>query len=131
MSKKIHSEETKEELRAIIGARARAARKALSLTQEQAAETIGVSAEFYARIERCKALPSIDTLAQISHGLQVSVDHLLGFDSEITATPNIAAAARRGPKLSPQLKHIVDTVRHDPSLTRLITAILKATERKA
>ena len=125
MSKKIHSEETKEQLRSIIGTRARAARRVLRLTQEQASKRIGVSAEFYARIERCKALPSIDTLAQMSDGLEITVDHLLGFDGVPTSR-----VIERQQRLTPTMRHIVERAREDKSLTRLLIAILKATEPK-
>lgn len=61
-----------------IGAAARRARKALELTQEDAAERIGVSVEFYARIERGNSLPSVPTFVRIANSLGVSADTLIG-----------------------------------------------------
>ncbi|MEM9491193.1 MAG: helix-turn-helix transcriptional regulator, partial [Myxococcota bacterium] len=60
------------ELAKSIGVAARQARKALHLTQEDAAERINVSSEFYARIERGTSLPSIITFARIVSTLGVS-----------------------------------------------------------
>ena len=61
-----------------IGNVARAVRKARGLTQEDAAERLGVTAEFYARIERGYSLPSTTSLAQMVTALEVSADVLIG-----------------------------------------------------
>jgi transcriptional regulator with XRE-family HTH domain len=61
-----------------LGAAARRARKTLELTQEDAAERIGVSVEFYARIERGHSLPSMSTFVRITRALGVSADALIG-----------------------------------------------------
>ena len=61
-----------------IGNVARAVRKARGLTQEDAAERLGVTAEFYARIERGYSLPSTASLAQMVTTLDVSADVLIG-----------------------------------------------------
>jgi transcriptional regulator with XRE-family HTH domain len=61
-----------------IGNVARAVRKAHGLTQEDAAERLGVTAEFYARIERGYSLPSTASLAQMVTTLDVSADVLIG-----------------------------------------------------
>ncbi len=55
------------------------ARRALKLTQEDAAERIGISAEFYARIERGSAIPSVQTMLIMSDSLGVTPDALLGY----------------------------------------------------
>ncbi|MCG8419854.1 MAG: helix-turn-helix transcriptional regulator, partial [Proteobacteria bacterium] len=52
-------------LQATIGRVTRNVREAKKLTQADIAERIGLSAEFYARIERGIALPSIRTLAKL------------------------------------------------------------------
>ena len=61
-----------------IGDRARAARQSLHLTQEDVAERVGVSLEFYSRLERGGTLPSVPTLQRIVAALDVSADVLLG-----------------------------------------------------
>jgi transcriptional regulator with XRE-family HTH domain len=123
VSKKIHSEQTRSELQVMIGQNARASREKLDWTQEQAAERIGISAEFYARIERGKALPSVDTLARIAVTLNISSDRLLGMDVAKNDSSH-------DPKLPRELSYVVDRVRGDKPRVRLITAILKAFEEK-
>jgi transcriptional regulator with XRE-family HTH domain len=66
------------ELAKTIGAAARAARTAHGLSQADAAERVGISTEFYARIERGGTLPSTPTLLAIAEALDVSADVLLG-----------------------------------------------------
>jgi transcriptional regulator with XRE-family HTH domain len=57
---------------------ARAARKARGFTLEDAAERLGLTAEFYARTERGYSLPSTASLAQMVAALEVSADVLIG-----------------------------------------------------
>lgn len=127
MSKKIHSDQTTTELKSIIGPRMRTARKSMGVTQEDAAESIGISAEFYARMERGHALPSVVTLAKIAGALGVTVDHLFGADSRGARVSPIPTP--RPPKDSRQLSQIVDRARQDPELRRVVTALLKLCER--
>ena len=55
--------------------------EARKLTQEDAADVVGVSVEFYARIERGKTSSSVPTLLRIAAaGLRLSSDVLLGLD---------------------------------------------------
>lgn len=61
-----------------IGQVARAARQAAGLTQEDAAEEIGISFEFYGRIERGRAQPSLATLLVIAEVFELKTDELLG-----------------------------------------------------
>jgi transcriptional regulator with XRE-family HTH domain len=105
-----------KELAESIGTGARSARTSLKLTQEDAAERIGVSAEFYARIERGNALPSVPTLARISTSLGVSADLLLGHVSE--------AQEQRAPALAPPAPSESDMER--PELRRLLRRLRKA-----
>jgi transcriptional regulator with XRE-family HTH domain len=69
-----------DKLAKTIGTAARFARQAQGLTQEDAADAVGVSSEFYARIERGRTLPSTPTLASIASALNVSADVLLGLE---------------------------------------------------
>ncbi len=75
-----------------IGDVARAARKARGLTQEDAAERLGLTAEFYARLERGYSLPSTASLAQMVTALDVSADELIG-------KRPLAAAAQGQPRM--------------------------------
>ncbi len=66
-----------DDLAASIGAAARERRRALGLTQADVAERLGLSVEFYARIERGHALPSVPTLVALIRLLGVSFDALV------------------------------------------------------
>lgn len=81
------SEEELAALRNSIGPGMRVRRRRLGLTQEEAAEKLGISPEFYARVERGHALPSIRTLAKVCIELDVSADLLLGIDDKKEAPP--------------------------------------------
>jgi transcriptional regulator with XRE-family HTH domain len=76
-----------------IGAEARRARQALGLTQEEAGERIGISAEFYARIERGGTLPSVPTLAKLAGVLGTTADALLGRPAVVAPEPPMPVQA--------------------------------------
>lgn len=122
MSTSSHPDETTAKLRSTIGPRLRSARKALGLTQEDAAEMIGISCEFYARMERSNALPSVSTLKRMALALRVTVDYLFGVESSQRASNSLLPARVRDPK---QLKAVIDKARDDPELTRFLIALLK------
>lgn len=67
-----------KELAIVIGKAARRARKALGLTQERVAEKLDVSIEFYSRVERGVALPSLKTFVRLTEVLRVDGNTLLG-----------------------------------------------------
>ncbi len=125
------------ELAECIGAAAREARKALDLTQEDAAERIGVSAEFYARIERGNALPSVSTFSRIAKALDVSADTLLGYRSEYDdigegrnrrVLPRWANSLPTGE--SPEIRRVTRRLRTASYGTlRLVTLLLKVMAR--
>lgn len=106
-----------------IGAAARRARKALQLTQEDAAERIGVSVEFYARIERGNSLPSVPTFVKIATALGISADNLLGrttaaTDEEASWEPAPA------PTESPEIRRMMRMLRRATNGTRRIVIML-------
>lgn len=121
-----------KELAQSIGKAAREARKSLGLTQEDAAERIGVSAEFFARIERGHALPSVPTFAKIAGALGVSADVLLGLQTERSdrrgeSMPSWSAAP---PPDSPEVRRLVRRLRSaSPATLRLVTLLVKELER--
>lgn len=113
-----------KELAKTIGAAARQARKTLHLTQEDAAERIDVSVEFYARIERGTSLPSILTFARIVSALGVSADLLLGRHPALMQP--IASWAPPQPTESPEIRRMVRRLRKaNPSTLRLVNLLLK------
>lgn len=123
-----------KELAQSIGVAAREARKALELTQEDAAERIGVSAEFYARIERGNALPSVPTFARISAALGVSADILLGLNKneeyELNSEGQPGWAAAAPPTDSPEIRRLVRRLRKaSPTTLRIVTMLVKELER--
>ena len=120
-----------KELAKSIGMAARQARKSLQLTQEDAAERISVSVEFYARIERGNSLPSILTFARIVSALGVSADALLGrgpIMAQPVAIPGTWTAAP--PNDGPEIRRIVRRLRKaSPSTLRLVNMLVKELER--
>ncbi|HNT97475.1 MAG TPA: helix-turn-helix transcriptional regulator [Elusimicrobiales bacterium] len=60
-----------------IGARMRALRKALRLTQSQVAEKAGIDASFYGQIERGANVPSLKTFVAIAGALKADPADLL------------------------------------------------------
>ncbi|GAB4516297.1 MAG: hypothetical protein Tsb0020_34980 [Haliangiales bacterium] len=96
------------------------ARKALKLTQEDAADRIGISGEFYARIERGNAIPSVQTLVVMSDALGVSPDALLGYKP--LSDPNPSAA----PDEPSEVRLAIRRVRSgSPRAVRFVNMLLK------
>jgi transcriptional regulator with XRE-family HTH domain len=118
-----------KELSKSIGSAARQARAALELTQEDAAERIEVSVEFYARIERGNSLPSVPTLARIAGVLGVSADALLG---RIAFVPGAAPGWQVSPPTdAPEIRRVVRMLRRaSPGALRLVSMLLKEIERR-
>lgn len=119
----------KKELAKSIGNAARQARKELELTQEDAAERIGVSVEFYARIERGNSLPSVPTLARIATTLGVSADVLLGREEfRGVDVPNWQPDP--GLMEKPEIRRLLRLLRKSsPATLRLITMLIKEIEK--
>ena len=119
--------EMNKELAKSIGRVAREARKALQLTQEDAADRIQVSVEFYARIERGTSLPSIGTFARISSALGVSADAMLGSHPALAGVGGTAAGWVPAPPTdSPELRRLMRRLRKArPSVLRLVTMLIK------
>jgi transcriptional regulator with XRE-family HTH domain len=106
-----------------IGTATRAARVARKLTQEDAADLVGISLEFYARIERGKTLPSVGTLLKISTGLHVAADVLLGIDTlSDAARARLEAAADPEAAITRRLVRRIQ--RAKPSAIRLVNLLL-------
>lgn len=122
-------DETVSKLARSIGTAARQARTALELTQEDAAERLGVSVDFYARIERGNSLPSVPTLARMVAVLGVSADALLG---RIAFEPGAAAAwsAAASPTDPPEVRRVSRMLRRaSPGAIRVVATLLRELER--
>ncbi len=123
-----------KELAKSIGRVAREARKALQLTQEDAADRIQVSVEFYARIERGTSLPSIGTFARISSALGVSADAMLGNHPALAAVGgNVAAQWMPAPPTdSPEVRRVMRRLRKSrPAVLRLVNMLIKELDDNA
>lgn len=122
-----------------LGESARAARLVLGLTQEEVGERLELSGEFYARIERGHALPSVATLYRLSVILDTRVDTLLGLTRDGTSWPVAVWLKSSGPPRpedllgkDPELLRIANRLRRaSPSLLRLVTLLLKHLEGPA
>lgn len=116
------------ELAIFLGNAARQARRALQLTQERVAEQLEVSAEFYSRIERGLAHPSIDTFIRMISVLGVSADALLGTAAE---HPDARApAAPSTPHDPAELHRLMGVLRRArPSTLYLVRALLNELDR--
>jgi transcriptional regulator with XRE-family HTH domain len=114
-----------KELAQRLGMAAREARKGLRLTQEKMAERLGVSVEFYGRIERGMAGPSTPVFARIVSVLGVSADALLGLDVQ-EAEP----AALTLPGDPPELLELVPLLcQAHPGVLRVVSALLREIDR--
>lgn len=105
-----------------IGTATRAARQARDLTQDDAADAIGVSSEFFGRIERGKTLPSVPTLAAIASALDVSADALLGLEDAQPRKQKVPAEDR-STRLA--MRRLRDA---RPSTVRLVNLLLREVE---
>lgn len=61
----------------MLGARIRAYRKALNMTQEELAEKAEISLSFLGHLERGARQPSLETLVTLANALGASTDSLL------------------------------------------------------
>lgn len=119
-----------KQLAKLIGAAARRARKALELTQEDAAERIGVSVEFYARIERGNSLPSVPTFVRIASSLGVSADSLIGRAPTEEPSDSPSWQPAQPPSDSPEIRRLVRLLRKSsPATLRLVTLLVKEMEK--
>lgn len=115
-----------KELAKRIGLAVRAARTSMGCSQADAAELIGISAEFYARIERGGTLPSVPTLFNMASAMNVSADSLLGLRS---GTPR--RVFPRAISESPDVRRLLRRLRRaKPRSLRLLNLIVTALEER-
>lgn len=92
-----------------IGSKIKEARVAAQLTQEQAAEALGVSRQTISNWENNKTYPDIISVIKMSDIYKVSLDHLLK-ETEETTMPNYIS----------YLKESTDTVKNQKNLSQTI-----------
>ena len=69
----------KEMLVVSIGRIARRCRRIMHVTQEEVSEVLGLTCEYYARIERSQSMPGIRAFCKMVSLFGISADVLLGF----------------------------------------------------
>ncbi len=112
-----------------IGEAARAAREAKGWSQADAAEAVGISLEFYGRIERGGTLPATPTLRSIAAALGASADALLGLAPTGKVGHVPAAPTSKVAEGSPELRRLLRRLRRAPPKTlRLLSAVAAAIE---
>ena len=85
------------------------ARKRKQMTRAEVAKAVQMSVEFYSRIERGTALPSVRRFSRLVEVLDVSADELLGFtDAEANEPP---WKKFHLPDDSPEVRQIIRRVR--------------------
>ncbi len=115
---------SREELAERIGTAARARRLAMGITQEVMAERLDLSGEFYARIERGHALPSIQTFARMVAEQDLGADCFLGHSPD----DGLVTPSRRPER--PEIRRLLDRLRRmSRSRVRLVTMVVKAMEQ--
>jgi transcriptional regulator with XRE-family HTH domain len=97
-----------------IGRMCKQARLAIGLTQEGVAEATGVTADFYARIERGNSLPGLHTLMYLAAALHMTVDALLGLPAAGELSPDA------------ELRGLLESA--SPGTLQVIEALLDALE---
>jgi transcriptional regulator with XRE-family HTH domain len=105
-----------------IGKALRAARKTLGLSQADVAHRLEISPEFYGRLERGVAMPSVDTLRSLAVELRVSTDELLGLRGGVP---------RALPKRAPHHDQVLERrmARASPTALRLVRVLLGEFEK--
>jgi transcriptional regulator with XRE-family HTH domain len=129
---KKQTQEQTQELARTIGKQIAKARRALDLTQDEASERIGITVEYYARLERGQSLPSLFTFVQISLALEVSTESLISL-GEITARPvAVAPPWFSTPQTdeNKQLRRLFRRLRRvPPEVVAAVDAVVKQLER--
>jgi transcriptional regulator with XRE-family HTH domain len=118
-----------KDLAVVMGNAARQARRARKLTQQQVAERLGVSVEFYSRMERGLAHPSLELFLRMLDVLGVRADTLLGLDATRLAAP--VTVPLTSPDDSRDVRRVVAALQNLPaSMLRFVAALLSAFERR-
>jgi len=112
-----------------IGASSRKARLTLRLTQVDVAERLGLSVEFYARIERGNSMPSTPTLFLLGQHLGISLDEVARPSSTHTSMASIDASEFYQLGSSDQLRIYRRLQTASPYLLRLVGDLMSNFDR--
>lgn len=113
-----------------IGRAARQARRARKLTQEDVADRVGVSTQFYGRIERGYALPSVTTLRRMLDVLDLRADDLLGVPTIEATSDDDAPVQAQVETESPHLRRLMRYLRRaSPVTLHVVTVLLDEIEK--
>jgi len=107
-----------------IGRAARQARRARKLTQEDVADRVGVSTQFYGRIERGNALPSVTTLRRMLEVLDLRADALLGVSMSEAASSDDDATQAQHEADNPHLRRLMRYLRRASPVTLQVVKVL-------
>lgn len=108
-------------LAAALGRAARHARRVRRMTQSDAATRVGITPEFYGRIERGHALPSVTTLARCVAVLDLDLDAIIA-QAAGDAPPRVEVSSE-----PPPLRRLLRRLRRAKPLTReLVSRLLDA-----
>ncbi|MBE5811114.1 MAG: helix-turn-helix transcriptional regulator [Clostridiales bacterium] len=97
-----------------LGERIRTLRRKRSLTQEELAEQVGISASFMGHIERGSRVASLETLVALCNNLKTTPQYLLSAsldDDLMNHMPSDFSPEQRS-KLSAFLRVAQDTIEH-------------------
>jgi transcriptional regulator with XRE-family HTH domain len=103
------------------------ARTRLGLTQDSLAEHMALTTEFMGRIERGRALPSLETFVSLLDMLGVSADELLG-TVHVAQQPPLDPLVDTRPDLAKLAMRIMDLERLGRAA---VVAVLRAMEARA
>jgi transcriptional regulator with XRE-family HTH domain len=125
-------EKLKSTLPATLGERARSARRSLGFTQDDVAERVALSTEFYGRIERGTSLPSVVVFERLCRVLAVRPNVLLGLDEPQPRSEELIRHASQVATLDERrLRRTARAMRDlSPSKLELITTVLNTITRK-
>lgn len=116
----------KDDLPAKLGRAARKARERLARTQQDIADELGVSVEFYSRVERGVTLPSLVTFVRLLDALDTSADALLG--REAAGVTREGAARYRPPANVERLRRTAE--RLNAGEQRLLLRVARALRKR-
>ena len=104
---------SKERLRA-ISQNIRTVRKAYGLTQEEIAEKIGVTPEYYGQLESGNKAPSLETLINIAESMHVSIDLLVyGSNRDLGLGNIIQLLSDKKPETLQKIEKLLYTLNHE------------------
>jgi len=108
----------------------RQARASRGLTQQDVAEKLGISVEFYGRIERGTRSPGLDTAVRMAVVLGVSLDKLVGLDDTAEAPELVARYAQQADHDPPEHRRLFRQLRAMPvPKLRVVTTLLNSMNR--